>query len=128
MVQGGIDLTVGDVDRAGGTRRWVGVGLMDQAGQWPEETQPKLDQQHAKFQSDRRQAVASALADAFDETFGAELGQVVAQLAEAVAVADKAMASDDACVQLAGRPVTDEPAWMEQRLQQTDHSVVMQLE
>src|SRR5216683_3270557 len=38
------------------------------------------------------------------------------------------MASDDARVQLAGRPVADEAAWMEQRLQQTDHSVVMQLE
>ena len=38
------------------------------------------------------------------------------------------MASDDARVQLARGPVADEPAGMEQRLQQTDHAVVMQLE
>src|SRR5712691_321279 len=128
MVQRGVDLAVGGVDRVGAPRRRVGVRLTDQAGEWPEETQPKLDQQDAKFQSDRRQAVASALADAFDEAFGAELAQVVPQLAEAVAVTDEAMASDDAGVQLAGRPVADEAARMEQRLQQTDHSVVMQLE
>src|SRR2546428_1533145 len=101
--------------------------LTDQAGEWSEKTQPKLDQQNAKFQPDRRQAVASALADALDEVFGAELAQIVPQLTEAVLVTGKAMASDDACVQVAGRPVADEAARMEQRLQQPDDSVIMQL-
>src|SRR5712692_9422553 len=112
MVQRGVDLAVGGVDRVGAPRCRVRVRLANQADQWPEETQPKLDQQDAKFQSDRRQAVASALTDPLNESFGAELAQVVPQLAEAVAVTDEAMASDDACVQLAGRPVTDEAAWM----------------
>src|SRR5712691_1942193 len=128
MVQRGVDLAVGGVDRVGAPRRRVGVRLTDQADQWPEETQPELDQQNAKFQSDRSQAVASGLADTLDEAFRAELAQVVPKLAETVLVTGKAMASDDACVQLAGRPVADEAARMEQRLQQPDDSVIMQLE
>src|SRR5438876_9898085 len=111
---------VGGVDRVGAARRHVGVRLTDQAGEWSEKTQPKLDQQDAKFQSDRRQAVASALADALDEGFGAELAQVVAKLAEAVLVTGEMMATDDAGVQLTGRPVADEAAWMEQRLPQKE--------
>ena len=128
MIQSGVDLAVGGVDRVGAPRRRVGVRLTDQAGEWTEEAQPKLDQQHAKFQSDRRQAVAAARADTLDQAFRAELAQVVAKLAEAVVVAGEAMASDDAGVQFARRPVADEAARMEQRLQQTDHAVVMQLE
>src|SRR5712691_2951557 len=77
MVQRGVDLAVGGVDRVGAPRRRVGVRLANQADQWPEETQPKLDQQDAKFQSDRRQAVASALTDPLNEAFGAELAEVV---------------------------------------------------
>src|SRR3974390_307149 len=38
------------------------------------------------------------------------------------------MASDDACVQLAGGPVVDETTWMQQRLEHTDDPVVMQFE
>src|SRR5207302_5871162 len=101
---------------------------MDQTGEWPEETHPKFDEKDAEFESDRRQAVASALADSLDEAFRAERAQVVPKLAEAVLVTGKAMASNDPRLQLAGRPVADEPAGMEQRLQETDHAVVMQLE
>jgi hypothetical protein len=86
VVESGVDLAVGGVDRVGAPRRRVGVWLTDQAGEWPEKPQPKLDQQDAKFQSDRRQAVAAALADALDEAFRAELAQVVPKLAEAVVV------------------------------------------
>src|SRR5437763_13155291 len=115
MVQSGVDLAVGGVDRVGASRRRAGVRLTDQADQWPEQTQPKLDQQDAKFQSDRRQAVASALAETLDEAFSPQFAQVVPKLAEAILVSGEVMASDDASVQLAGRPVADEAAWMEQR-------------
>src|ERR1700704_3210006 len=84
MVQSGVDLAIGGADGVGGPGRRVGAGLTDQAGEWPEEPQAKLDQQDAKFQSDRRQAVASALTDPLDEAFCAELAQIVPKLAEAV--------------------------------------------
>ena len=38
------------------------------------------------------------------------------------------MASNDAGVELAGCPVADDATRMEQRLQETDHAVVMQFE
>src|SRR5437868_2756560 len=125
MVQSDVDLAVGGVNGVGVLRRCGGVRLTDEAGEWPEETQPKLDQQDAKFQSDRSQAVASAFADTLDEAFRAELAQVVPKLAEAVLVTGQVMSSHHASVQLAGGPVTDEAAGMEQRLQETDHAVVM---
>jgi hypothetical protein len=93
MVERGVDLTVGGIDGIGASRRRLGVRLMNQAGEWAEQTQPKLDQQHAKFQPDWGQAVASAPSDALEETFRAELAQVVTELAEAVIVADEAMAA-----------------------------------
>src|SRR5579859_1248293 len=128
VVESGVDLAVGGVDRVGASRRGVGLWLTDQAGEWPEEAQPKLDHQDAKFQADRSQTVASALADTLDEAFSAELAQVIPKLAEAVLVTGETMASDDAGVQLARCPIADEPAGMEQRLQETDHAVIMQLE
>ena len=108
MVQSGVDLAIGGVDRVGAPWRRVRVRLTDQADESPEETQPELDQQDAKFQSDRRQTVASGFADPLDEAFRAELAQIVPKLAEAVLVTSEAMASDDAGVQLARRPVADE--------------------
>ena len=75
VVERSVNYAEGSFDRVGAPRRRVGVRLTDQAGEWPEETQPKLDQQDAKFQSDGRQAVATALTDPLDETFGAELAQ-----------------------------------------------------
>jgi hypothetical protein len=38
------------------------------------------------------------------------------------------MASDDACVQLAGGPVVDETTGMQQSFQQADEAVIMQFE
>src|SRR5215213_9065360 len=128
MVKSGVDLAVGGVNRVRGSWNRAGVPLTNQADQWPEETHPKLDEQHAKFQSDRRQAVASAFADTLDEAFRAELAQVVPKLAEPVLVSGEVVAGDDAGVQLARGPVVDEPARMKQRLQETDHAIVVQLE
>src|SRR5439155_18572122 len=54
--------------------------------------------------------------------------QVIPKLAKTVLVTSEAVASDDAGMQLARRPVADEPAGLKQRLQERDHSVVMQLE
>src|SRR5258708_7889223 len=128
MVKSGVDLTVGRVDGVGASRCGVGVGLTDQADEWPEEAHPKFDEEDAKFQSDGRQAVAAARANTLDEAFRAELAQIVPKLAETVLIAGEVMASDDEGVQLAGGPVANEAAGMQQRLQQTDHAVVMQLE
>ena len=44
VVQSGVDLTVGGVDRVGAPRRRVGMRLTDQAGEWSKKTQSKLDQ------------------------------------------------------------------------------------
>src|SRR3954466_14463229 len=98
MVKSGVDLAVGGVNRVRGSWNRAGVPLTNQADQWPEETHPKLDEQHAKFQSDRRQAVASAFADTLDEAFRAELAQVVPKLAEPVLVSGEVVAGDDARV------------------------------
>ena len=128
MVQCNVDLAVSGIDGVGVARRRFGIRLLDNADEWAEETRPQLDQQDPKFQSDWRQAVAPARADTLDEALRAELAQVVPKLAEAVLVTGEVMASDDARVQVARRPVADEPTGMEKRLQETDHSVVMQLE
>ena len=71
MIQGGVDLVVRGVNRVGASRRWVGARLTNQADQWPEQTQPELDQQHPQFEPDRRQAVAPAVADTLDEATAA---------------------------------------------------------
>src|SRR4051794_6484977 len=100
MVQGGVNLAVGGVDRVGPSWCHGGVRLTNQADQWTEKAQPELDQQHAEFESDWRQAIAASFADALDEAFRAELTGVVSKLAEAVPVRGEVMASNDAGVQL----------------------------
>ena len=128
MVQSGVNLIVGSVDQVEVTPVGGGARLVDEAGEWTEQAHAEFDQENAKFQSERRQAVASGLADAFDETLGAQFAQVVAQLAEAIVLSGEVMASDDACVQLAGGPVVDEPTGMQHRLEDTNDPVVMQLD
>jgi len=128
MVQGSVDLAVSGVDGVEVARRGFGMRVLDKAGEWTEESGPELDQEDAKSQSERSHAVASGSADTLDETFRAELAQVVPKLAEAVLVPTKVVASNDACVHSAGRPVADEAAWMEQCFQQADDSIVMQFE
>ncbi len=71
---------------------------MDQADEWAEQTQSKLDQQYTELQPGGSQAVASGFAESFDETFGAELTEVIPKLAELVVVGGEAMPSDDAGV------------------------------
>lgn len=53
---------------------------------------------------------------------------VVAKLAEAVLVVGDAMGSKDAGVHFASRPVADDAAGMEQRLQQPNDAVIVWLE
>src|SRR6266699_866241 len=81
-----------------------------------------------ELEPQRSQAVASGGADAFDEPFGTQLGQVVAQLAEAVVGLRQLMAGQDAGVQLTGRPVRGRGGGMQQRLQHTDQAVIVQLQ
>ena len=54
MVEGGVDLAVGGVDGVEVTRWRVGVRLLDEAGEWTEQTRAQLDQQDAEFQPNRR--------------------------------------------------------------------------
>ena len=79
MVQSGVDLAVGGVDGVKVTGRGVRVRLLDEAGEWTEQTHAQLDQQDAMFQSEGSQAIASSFADALDEAFCAQLAEIVAK-------------------------------------------------
>ena len=52
MVQSGVYLVVGSVDRVEVTPRGGGGRLMDEAGEWAEQACPQLDEQNAEFQSE----------------------------------------------------------------------------
>src|SRR5205085_2886190 len=65
---------------------------------------------------------------AFNQAFGAELAEVVAELAQSVVTVVEVMTGQDTRVQFAGGPVGNKVAWMEQALQQADHTVVVQLQ
>ena len=52
MVQRGVDLAVGGIDRVEVAPWGGGTRLLDEAGEWTEQARPKLDQQNAKFQSE----------------------------------------------------------------------------
>src|SRR5438876_1802559 len=105
MVQSGVDVAEGSIDGAGTLGRRACVAVGDKSCQWAQQTGSQLDQEHAKFEAQRRKAVASAGAHACNQTFGAEFGQVVAELAQTVVGVAELMAADDAGVQLASSPV-----------------------
>ena len=52
VVQRGVDLAVGGIDRVEVAPWGGGTRLLDEAGEWTEQARPKLDQQNAKFQSE----------------------------------------------------------------------------
>lgn len=56
MVQRGVDLALGSVNGVEATARGGGARLNDQADEWAEQARPQLDQEDARFQSERRQA------------------------------------------------------------------------
>ena|SRR5437899_400265 len=114
MIQSGVDLAVGGVDRVRAPRNRVGVRLTDQRDQRTEETHAQFDEEHAEFETERSQTIASAPPDTFDQAFRTQLAEVVSKLAEVLVVAE-VMASDDACVQFAGGPVANEATRMQQR-------------
>src|ERR687886_3008048 len=90
--------------------------VRDRGGEWPEEARAQLDQQHAELQPEGSQPVAPGGAEALDQTFRAELAQVVAQLAEVVLGLGELLAGQDPSVELGSGPVTGEGGRMEQRL------------
>ena len=49
-----------------------------------DQTKAELDEQHAELGALWREAIAACAADTLHQLFGAQLGEVVAQLAEAV--------------------------------------------
>jgi hypothetical protein len=73
VVQSGVDFAVGGVYGVEGTRWGVGGQLTDQGGEWTEQTHAQLDQEDAKFQFERRLAVASGLGDTSEQAFGAQV-------------------------------------------------------
>jgi len=123
VVQRGVVLAERGTDRVGLV--WYGVrgGFSDSAGEWTQQARAQLHQQDAKFEAQPRGPVASAGAHAFDQTLGAEFGQVVAELAETVVGVAGLMAADDAGVQLASGPVGGKSRGMQECLQQTDYLV-----
>src|SRR5712692_5635717 len=116
MVEGGVDLVEGDVDGVPVCGGAAGGRLGCKSGQWTKETGAELHQQHPELEAQWSESVAPARAHAFDQPLGAELGQVVAQLAEAVVTILELMAAEDAAVQLSGGPVGSKGRGMQQRL------------
>src|SRR6266487_6264274 len=108
MVESGVDLVKSSVD--GGVVRWwpAGRGVDAQGGEWAEETRAQLDQQHAQLEPEGSEAVAATGPQAFDQAFGAQLAQVVAQLAESVVAVGELVAGE--------------------RLRHADDAVVVQLQ
>ena len=116
MVQSGIDVAEGSVDRVGVAGCRGRARFTDEASKWTQQTHAQLDQQYAELETDGCQAVATARPQAFDQALGAQLAQVIAQLAETVLAGGYLMAGQDAGVQLAGGPVADEATWVKQGL------------
>ena len=128
MVQGNVNLMEGNVNGVARGEGATCVGSGGDGGEWSKETVAELDQQDPEFEAERSQPIAAAGAEALNESFGAELAQVVAELAEAVVGVTEPVAGEDASVQLVRGPFANEATRIEQGLQQTDHPVVMQLQ
>jgi len=73
----------------------------------------------------RSETVAAGTAEALHQTFGAQLGEVVAKLAEAVVLVGQSITTQNTSMQLTGCPVSGKGTRMQQCLQQADHPVVV---
>ncbi len=74
------------------------------------------------------EAIAPRAAEAFHQPLGAQLGQIVAELAELVVAIRELLAGQDARMQLTCGPVGDERARLKHRLQQAHHPLIVQLQ
>jgi hypothetical protein len=96
LVECGVDVTKRRMDGVVVKRRATRAGLSSECGEWAEQTGAELDQQHAELGALRSETIATRAAEALDQSFGAQLGQVVAKLAEAIVVVGEAVARQDA--------------------------------
>ncbi len=128
MIEGSVDFSKGSVDLVVVARWTTGAGGGDEGSERSEQSDAELDEQDANLESDGRHAIASARAYALNQGLGAQLGQIVAELAEAVVAVGEVVTCQDARMQLAGSPVTSEGGGMQQRLQHTDQPVVVELQ
>src|SRR5215208_5260093 len=125
MIEGEVDLAEGRFDRAivgGGLRR----RSSSKGGERAEQPGAELDQEDAELEAACRQAIAPGVADPLDEAVGAELAEVVAELAQAVVGLGEAMAVEQPGQDVAGGPVGDEAAGVEQDVEQAEDSVVLE--
>jgi hypothetical protein len=58
--------------------------MSNYADEWAEEACSELDEKNAELQARWSQTIATRLADTFDQTFSADLAEVIAKLAETV--------------------------------------------
>jgi hypothetical protein len=128
VVEGEVDLTEGGFDGAvvGGVWRRCRSG--GQGRDRSEQAGAELDQEDAELQAARGQAIASRAADPLDEAVSAELAEVVAELGQAVVSLGEAVTVEEACEGVAGGPVSDEAAGMEEHVEQADHTIVLEAE
>jgi hypothetical protein len=121
VVDGKVDLTEGGSDLAvvGGLGLRGGSG--DEGGERSVQASAELDQEDAELEAACGEAVAASATNPLDEAVSPELAEVVPELTEAVTV-------EQAYQDVAGGPVGDEAAGMEQYVEQADHAIVLQTE
>ena len=74
------------------------AGMRSECGKRAEQAESELDEEHADLGTGRGDAVAPSAAQALHQAFGAQLGQVIAELAEAIVVVGEPMTGQDASV------------------------------
>ena len=94
----------------------------------PEQTSADLYQQCTEADAVGGEPIAAAGADAFGQRMGAQLAQVIAELTEGVVLRGEAMPRQHAFMQLAGGPVAEQAAGVEQAVEQADDAVIVQLD
>src|SRR6266568_5396286 len=127
MVERGVNLVKSSVD--GGVVKWaVRAGFRGECRKRAEEPGTELNEEYADLGAGLSETIAPRAAEAFYQAFGAQLGQVVAELAEAIVVVGEPMTGQDPRMQLTGCPVSGKGTGMQQCLEHADHPVVVQLQ
>ena len=115
LIEGGVDVLKGSVD--GVVMRWAAnAGLRSQCGNRAKQPDAEFDDEYAESGALRREAIAARATDALHQAFGAQLGKVVAKLAEAVVIVGEPIASQNTSTHLTGCPVGGKGTRMQQCL------------
>ena len=112
----------------GGVGWWVGMWtrLDGECCQRSEEPEAELDEQDAETRSSCGEAIAAGRAHPLDQSFGAELPEVIAELGQPVGLRGELVTLQHAGVQVRSGPVGDETTGLEEYLQQPEHPIIMQ--